>query len=144
MCDVNGVASPKFLGGKYFYLKRATVFCLGHHLTKLKMTRYARNFFFNFWWRQLAESRSLNCASCRGGWGKRSFARSATGNYSRIGELGLPGYAYVWCVVGEMLKQKNLTKAPRWNSELYLTFFLRHLQVDRLDVTDVAMISQIW
>jgi len=48
MCDVNGVASPKFLGGKYFYLKRATVFCLGHHLTKLKMTRYARNFFFNF------------------------------------------------------------------------------------------------
>jgi len=35
-------------------------------------------FLINFWWRQLAAGRSLNSASCRGGWGDRSCPRSAT------------------------------------------------------------------
>ena len=35
-----------------------------------------------FWWRQLAAGRSLNCASCRGDWGERSFPRSTTAIHS--------------------------------------------------------------
>jgi len=36
-------------------------------------------FFCLFWWRQLAAAgRSLNCASCRVGWGERSCPRSVT------------------------------------------------------------------
>jgi len=38
----SSVPSPKFGGNKYFDCKRATVFCLGHRLTKHKTTRYAR------------------------------------------------------------------------------------------------------
>jgi len=38
--------------------------------------------FFNFWWQQLAAGRSLNCASCRGGWGERSCPSSATAIHS--------------------------------------------------------------
>jgi len=37
------VASPRFWG-EYFDFRRATVFCVGHRLTKHKTTRYARNF----------------------------------------------------------------------------------------------------
>jgi len=40
----SGVASLIFLGGKYFYFKRAKVFCLGHRLAKHKTTRYVRVF----------------------------------------------------------------------------------------------------
>ena len=41
----NTVAQPpqKVLGGEPFAFKQATGFCLGHHLSKHKMTRYARN-----------------------------------------------------------------------------------------------------
>jgi len=39
----SGVASSKFGGRKPFDFKRATVFCLGHRLSKNKMTRHARN-----------------------------------------------------------------------------------------------------
>jgi len=37
------IFAPKFLGAKSFDYKRATAFCLGHRLSKYKMTRYARN-----------------------------------------------------------------------------------------------------
>jgi len=40
--------------------------------------------FLKFWWQQLAAGRSLNCASCRGGWGERSSLRSATTNHSIV------------------------------------------------------------
>jgi len=41
---VAGVGQPKFWeGAKYFDFKWATVFCLGHRLSKHKMTRYTRN-----------------------------------------------------------------------------------------------------
>ena len=39
-------------------------------------------FFFIFWWRQLAAGRSLNCASCQGGWDERSCPRSAMAMHS--------------------------------------------------------------
>jgi len=40
----SSAARPKFLGEvKYFDCKRATVFCLGHRLTKHKTKRYAGN-----------------------------------------------------------------------------------------------------
>jgi len=40
----SGVASPKFFWGvKYYDFKRTTLFCLGHRLSKLKRTRYDRN-----------------------------------------------------------------------------------------------------
>jgi len=38
-----GVASPKCLGGKTFDFRGVTVFCLGYHLSKHKMTRYSKN-----------------------------------------------------------------------------------------------------
>ena len=38
--------------------------------------------FVNFWWRRLVTDRSLNCASCRGGWGEHSCPRSATAIHS--------------------------------------------------------------
>jgi len=36
-------SQPKTLGGSYFEFKRATVFCLGHRVSKHKTTRYAKN-----------------------------------------------------------------------------------------------------
>ena len=39
-------------------------------------------FLFLFWWRQLAVCRSLNCASCQGGWDERSCPRSAMAMHS--------------------------------------------------------------
>jgi len=33
-----------YFGGKYVDFERATVFCLGHHLTKHKTTSSGRNF----------------------------------------------------------------------------------------------------
>jgi len=44
--------------------------------------RSSKNFFFYIWWRQLAAGRSLNCASCPGGWGERSCPGSATAIHS--------------------------------------------------------------
>jgi len=41
----SGVASPKlFLGGKMFDCRWATAFCSGYCFSKLKVTRYAKNF----------------------------------------------------------------------------------------------------
>ena len=43
-CDVSGAARPKIFGEAiHFYFKWAAVFCLGHCLSKHKMTRYTRN-----------------------------------------------------------------------------------------------------
>jgi len=38
----------------------------------------------------LAAGRSLNCASCRGGWGERSCPRSATAIHSMAGSNTQP------------------------------------------------------
>ena len=45
-CALSGAASPFFPRHKYVDFKRATVFCLGHCLSKHKMARHAWNFFF--------------------------------------------------------------------------------------------------
>jgi len=43
-CELIAWLPQIFLRGKYFDFKRATVFCLGHRLSKHKTTRYARHF----------------------------------------------------------------------------------------------------
>ena len=39
-------------------------------------------FFICLWWRQLAAGLSMKCASCRGGWGERSYPRNVTAIHS--------------------------------------------------------------
>jgi len=42
-CRLVAVATQKNFGAKYFGFERAVAFCLGHHFSKHKTTRYARN-----------------------------------------------------------------------------------------------------
>jgi len=43
VCAIVAHTKYETLGGKYFDLKRAMIFDLGHRLSKHKTTRYARN-----------------------------------------------------------------------------------------------------
>ena len=44
LLHTGSVATANREGGKSFDFQRATVFCMGHRLSKHKTTRYARNF----------------------------------------------------------------------------------------------------
>jgi len=71
---------------------------------------------------QIAASRGLNCASCRGGWVERSCPRSATTIHSaavdRSPNLPLEGRTlYYWAIAAQLHFLSSIGAGKEWNEQ---------------------------
>ena len=80
-CTEKHKANMAWLGCECIKWRVLEVYLIKIALSTLVYSKYRLTVSW-LWWRQLAAGRSLNFASCWGGWGERSCTRNVTAMYS--------------------------------------------------------------